>query len=42
MALPDPTSLDHLEHGNRAERLLPPTPPRLLDLLSEVRKALKS
>lgn len=35
-------ALDHLEHGNRAERLLPPTPPRLLDLLSEVRKALKS
>jgi hypothetical protein len=36
-------ALDHLEHGNRAERLLPPTPPRLLDLLAnEVRKALKS
>ncbi|MBA3893720.1 MAG: hypothetical protein H0X69_08490 [Gemmatimonadales bacterium] len=35
-------ALDHLEHGNRAERLLPPTPPRLLDLLAnEVRKALK-
>jgi hypothetical protein len=36
-------ALDQLEHGNRAERLLPPTPPRLLDLLAdEVRKALKS
>ena len=35
-------ALDHLEHGNRADRLLPPTPPRLLDLLAnEVRKALK-
>jgi hypothetical protein len=34
--------LDQLEHGNRADRLLPPTPPRLLDLLAnEVRKALK-
>ena len=36
-------ALDHLEHGNRAERLLPATPPRLMDLLAnEVRKALKS
>lgn len=36
-------ALDHLEHGNRAERLLPPTSPKLLDLLAnEVRKALKS
>jgi hypothetical protein len=36
-------ALDHLEHGNRAERLLPSAPPRLLDLLAnEVRKALKS
>jgi hypothetical protein len=36
-------ALDQLEHGARAERLLPPTPPRLLDLLAdEVRKALKS
>jgi hypothetical protein len=36
-------ALDHLEHGTRADRLLPPTPPRLLDLLAnEVRKALKS
>jgi hypothetical protein len=35
--------LDQLEHGTRAERLLPPAPPRLLDLLAnEVRKALKS
>jgi hypothetical protein len=35
--------LDQLEHGTRAERLLPPVPPRLLDLLAnEVRKALKS
>jgi hypothetical protein len=35
-------ALDQLEHGNRADRLLPPTPPRLLDLLAnEVRKALK-
>jgi hypothetical protein len=34
--------LDQLEHGNRADRLLLPTPPRLLDLLAnEVRKALK-
>jgi hypothetical protein len=36
-------ALDQLEHGNRADRLLPPTAPRLLDLLAnEVRKALKS
>jgi hypothetical protein len=36
-------ALDQLEHGSRADRLLPPTPPRLLDLLAdEVRKALKS
>jgi hypothetical protein len=36
-------ALDQLEHGARAERLLPPAPPRLLDLLAdEVRKALKS
>jgi len=36
-------ALDQLEHGTRADRLLPPTPPRLLDLLAdEVRKALKS
>ncbi len=36
-------ALDQLEHGNRSDRLLPPTPPRLLDLLAnEVRKALKS
>lgn len=35
-------ALDHLEHGNRAERLLPATPPRLLDLLAnELRKTLK-
>jgi len=35
-------ALDHLEHGNRAERHLPPPPPRLLDLLAnEVRKALR-
>jgi hypothetical protein len=35
-------ALDQLEHGSRADRLLPPTPPRLLDLLAnEVRKALK-
>lgn len=35
-------ALDHLEHGSRADRLLPPSPPRLLDLLAnEVRKALK-
>jgi hypothetical protein len=34
--------LDELEHGNRAERLLPPSPPRLFELLAdEVRKALK-
>jgi hypothetical protein len=36
-------ALDNLEHGNRAERHLPPPPPRLMDLLAnEVRKALKS
>jgi hypothetical protein len=36
-------ALDQLEHGTRAERLLPAAPPRLLDLLAdEVRKALKS
>ncbi|MGH7579879.1 MAG: hypothetical protein ACREM9_06885 [Gemmatimonadales bacterium] len=36
-------TLDQLEHGTRAERLLPPSPPRLLDLLAdEVRKALRS
>ncbi|HUQ14598.1 MAG TPA: hypothetical protein VM094_00980 [Gemmatimonadales bacterium] len=36
-------ALDQLEHGSRADRLLPPTPPRLLELLAdEVRKALKS
>jgi hypothetical protein len=36
-------ALDQLEHGSRADRLLPPTPPRLMDLLAEeVRKALKS
>jgi hypothetical protein len=36
-------ALDHLEHGTRAERLLPPSQPRLFDLLAdEVRKALKS
>ncbi len=36
-------ALDHLEHGSRAERMLPPAPPRLMDLLAnEVRKALKS
>jgi hypothetical protein len=36
-------ALDQLEHGSRAERLLPPTPPRLMDLLAdELRKALKS
>jgi hypothetical protein len=35
-------ALDHLEHGTRAERHLPPPPPRLLDLLAnEVRKALR-
>jgi hypothetical protein len=36
-------ALDQLEHGTRADRLLPATPPRLLELLAdEVRKALKS
>ena len=36
-------ALDQLEHGSRAERMLPTGPPRLLDLLAdEVRKALKS
>jgi hypothetical protein len=36
-------ALDNLEHGTRAERLFPPSSPRLLDLLAdEVRKALKS
>jgi len=36
-------ALDQLEHGTRADRLLPASPPRLLDLLAdEVRKALKS
>jgi hypothetical protein len=36
-------ALDQLEHGSRADRLLPPTPPRLMDLLAdELRKALKS
>jgi hypothetical protein len=36
-------ALDQLEHGSRADRLLPPAAPRLLDLLAnEVRKALKS
>jgi hypothetical protein len=36
-------ALDQLEHGARAQRMLPPAPPRLLDLLAdEVRKALKS
>jgi hypothetical protein len=35
-------ALDQLEHGSRADRLLPPASPRLLDLLAnEVRKALK-
>jgi hypothetical protein len=35
-------ALDQLEHGTRADRLLPASPPRLLDLLAnEVRKALK-
>ncbi len=34
--------LDHLEHGHRADRSLPP-PPRLMDLLAnEVRRALNS
>jgi hypothetical protein len=34
--------LDHLEHGHRADRSLPP-PPRLIDLLAnEVRRALNS
>ena len=36
-------ALDHLEHGRRPERMLPPSAPRLIDLLAnEVRKALKS
>jgi hypothetical protein len=36
-------ALDQLEHGTRAERMLPTNTPRLLDLLAdEVRKALKS
>ncbi|MBA3316474.1 MAG: hypothetical protein H0T50_00080 [Gemmatimonadales bacterium] len=36
-------ALDQLEQGTRADRLLPPAPPRLVDLLAnEVRKALKS
>ena len=36
-------ALDQLEHGSRADRLLHPTPPRLMDLLAdELRKALKS
>jgi hypothetical protein len=35
-------ALDQLEHGSRADRLLPATPPRLMDLLAdELRKVLK-
>jgi hypothetical protein len=35
-------ALDQLEHGSRADRLLPATPPRLMELLAdELRKVLK-